>query len=193
VIVLQFSLVNAVHVGAFAVLGPVVAESELGGARDWGVIVAAQSLGMVSGAIVGLHFRPQRILLAATLAILLIPGVLLSLGAPLALPIILCTAFTAGIGMETFGVLWDTAMQQQIPTEMLSRLYSYDLLGSIALVPIGYAAAGPIAELLGVRATLWTAAAVTIGATLPVLLVRDVRTLERKPVEAGTTAPLSMY
>lgn len=193
VIVLQFSLVNAVHSGAFAVLGPVVAQRDLGGAKDWGLIVATQSLGMVAGAILGLRFRPRRMLLAATLAVLLMPGVLLALGVPLALPIILCAAFAAGIGIETFGVLWDTAMQQQIPAEMLSRLYSYDMLGSLALVPVGYAAAGPIAELLGVRATLWSAAAVTVVATLPILLVGEVRTLERKPVEVNTTAPPSTH
>jgi len=191
VIVLQFSLVNAVHSGAFAVLGPVVAQSDLGGAKDWGLIVATQSLGMVAGAVLGLRFRPRRLLLTATLAVLLMPGVLLALGVPLALPIILCAAFAAGIGIETFGVLWDTAMQQQIPAGMLSRLYSYDMLGSLALMPVGYALAGPIAELLGVRATLWSAAAVTAAATLPVLLVRDVRTLERKPVEMETPVRLS--
>jgi MFS family permease len=181
-IVLQFSLVNAVWSGAFTVLGPVVAETELGGPRDWGFIVAAESFGMVLGSIVGLRFRPRRLLLAATLAILAMPGVLLALGVPLALPAILCASVAAGIGVETFTILWDTAMQQQIPGEMLSRLYSYDMLGSVALMPVGFAVAGPVAELLGVRATLWSAAAVTVAATLPVLLVRDVRRLERKPV-----------
>jgi MFS family permease len=164
------------------VLGPVVAETELGGPRDWGFIVAAESVGMVVGSVVGLRFRPRRLLLAATLAILAMPGVLLALGVPLALPAILCASVAAGIGVETFTILWDTAMQQQIPGEMLSRLYSYDMLGSVALMPVGFAVAGPVAELLGVRATLWSAAAVTVAATLPVLLVRDVRRLERKPV-----------
>jgi hypothetical protein len=32
----------------------------------------------------------------------------------------------AGIGTETFGVLWDTTMQQEIPQDRLSRVYSYD-------------------------------------------------------------------
>jgi MFS family permease len=182
VIVLQFSFVNAVESGAFNVLGPVVAEEQLGGPKDWGLIVAAQAVGMVAGALIGLRFRPRRMLLVATLAILLMPGVLVALSHPLSLPLILATAFCAGVGIETFGVLWDTTMQQQIPGEMLSRLYSYDMLGSIALVPVGYAAAGPIAELFGVEATLIGAAVIAVAVTLPVLLVRDVQTLERKPV-----------
>jgi MFS family permease len=190
VIVLQFSFVNAVEGGALNVLGPVVAEEELGGARDWGLIVAAQALGMVAGGLLGLRFQPRRMLLVATLAILLMPGVLVTLGFPLALPLIVGAAFLAGIGIEMFGILWDTTMQQQIPGEMLSRLYSYDMVGSIALMPIGYAVAGPVAELLGVQTTLWAAAGVAVAATLPVLLVRDVQRLERKPaLEPATSSP----
>ncbi len=88
-------------------------------------------------------------------------------------------------------MLWHTTMQQEIPPEKLSRVYSYDALGSIGLVPIGYVLAGPIADAIGVRATLWGAAAVGIAVTLAVLLVRDVRTLERRvgvqPVAATPT------
>ena len=182
VIVLQFSLVNTMQAGSMSVLGPVVAKEELGGARDWGLIAAALPIGMVAGGIVGLHFQPRRMLLTATLAILLMPTVLIALGFPLAVPLIMVAAFVAGFGIETFGVLWDTTMQQQIPGEMLSRLYAYDMVGSIALMPVGYALAGPIAELVGVRATLWGAAAVVVAVTLPVLLVRDVRVLERRGV-----------
>ncbi len=183
VIVLQFSLVNAVQAGSMAVLGPVVAKEELGGARDWGLIAAAVPIGMVAGAVVGLRFRPRRMLLTATLAILLMPVVLIAIAFPLTLPLIMVAAFVAGFGIETFGVLWDTTMQQQIPGQMLSRVYSYDMLGSIALIPVSFALVGPIAELVGVRATLWGAAAVAVAATLPVLLVRDVRALQRRHVE----------
>ncbi len=47
------------------------------------------------------------------------------------------------------------------------------------VVPVGYAIAGPFADAIGVRATLWGAAAVGVAVTLAVLAVRDVRTLER--------------
>jgi hypothetical protein len=85
----------------------------------------------------------------------------------------------AGVGNEIFGLLWHTTVQQEIPPDMLSRVYSYDALGSLALVPIGYAIAGPIADAIGIRATLWGAAAIGFAVTLAVLLVRDVRRLER--------------
>ena len=62
----------------------------------------------------------------------------------------------------------------------LSRVYSYDMLGSIAFVPIGLAVAGPVADIVGVREALWGAAAIVLVATMPVFAVRDVRTLERR-------------
>ena len=165
--------------GAFSVLGPVVADEELGGAKAWGAILTAQAAGLVAGGLLGLRFRPQRMLLAATFGILVLPAPLIALGFPLGVPAIAAIAFLAGVGSEVFGLLWHTTMQQEIPPDKLSRVYSYDALGSIGLVPLGYALAGPAAEAFGVRATLWGAAAIGIGVTLAVLLSRDVRTLER--------------
>jgi MFS family permease len=179
VIVLQFSFLLMVTTGAFSVLGPVVADAELGGAKAWGAILTAQAAGLVAGGLLGLRFRPRRMLVAATLGILLFPVPLIALGFPLGIPAIAAAAFLAGMGSEIFGLLWHTTMQQEIPAEKLSRVYSYDALGSIGLVPVGYAIAGPIADAVGVRATLWGAAAIGIAVTLVVLAVHDVRTLER--------------
>ena len=68
----------------------------------------------------------------------------------------------------------------RIPSDKLSRVYSYDALGSFVFIPIGLALAGPIADLIGTRATLFGAAILVVAATLPVLAVRDVRTLARR-------------
>jgi hypothetical protein len=138
--------------------------------------------------VIGLRFRPRRMLLAATLAILALPLPLVALGFPLSVPAIAAVAFVAGVGNEIFGLLWHTTMQQEIPADKLSRVYSYDALGSIGLVPLGYALAGPAADAFGVRATLWGAAAIGMGVTLLVLLVRDVRTLERRPTPSPSPA-----
>ena len=82
-----------------------------------------------------------------------------------------------------FGIMWDTTMQQEIPQEKLSRVYSYDALGSFVLIPLGLAIAGPVAELIGTRETILGAAAISLTATLAVLFVRDVRTIERRGSE----------
>jgi MFS family permease len=184
VIVLQFSFLLMVCVGGFAVLGPAVADAELGGAKAWGAILTGQAAGLVVGGLLGLRFRPRRMLVAATVGILGVPLPLIALGFPLPVPVIVAVAFVAGVGNEVFGLMWQTTMQQEIPADKLSRVYSYDALGSIALVPVGYAIAGPLADAIGVRATLWGAAAIGIAVTLPVLAVRDVQRLERRTARA---------
>jgi MFS family permease len=178
-IVLEFAFINAVAVSAFLVLGPFVAERSLGGAAAWGLILSAQAAGLVAGGLLGLRFRPRRPLLTGTLAIGLtaLPLMLLALSAPVLA--VMSAAFLAGIGIELFDVLWHTTMQEQIPEDKLSRVSSYDWLGSLALVPIGAAVIGPVAAVAGTAETLWAAAAVVAVASLAVLGVNDVRTLSR--------------
>lgn len=184
-IVLQFGFVNAVVSGTELVLGPVIAKQHLGGATAWGLILTATSIGLILGGMLLLRFKPRRILLVATLGYLLSIPILLGLAVPLPLIALMALALLAGVGNEIFGVLWDTAIQQEIPEDKLSRVSSYDALGSFALIPLGLAAAGPIADALGTKETLLLAAAISLIATLAVLFVKDVRTLPRRvvPVE----------
>jgi len=187
-IVVAFGFMNAAHSGASGVLGPTIARAELGGAAAWGVILAAQAAGFVLGGLLMLKLRPRRILLVACSAmLLLLPGmVLLAVGAPVV--VIAAGYLLAGVGIEIFGVFWDMSLQQNIPQEKLSRVYSYDALGSFVLIPIGLVVVGPVAAAIGPHETLWAAAAVIGLGTLSMLAVRDVRTLERKPVKA-TSSP----
>jgi len=179
-IVLQFAVVNAVETGALDVLGPAVAKKQLGGAGAWGAVLAAVSLGLVVTGTVMLRWRPRRILLMATFGIfpMILPLVALAWPGPLVL-VIVC-GFLAGAGIEVFGVLWDTAMQQEIPGEKLSRLSSYDALGSFVLMPVGLAVAGPLGAAIGLRTAFIGSSVLIVAATALVLLSRDVRTLERR-------------
>jgi predicted MFS family arabinose efflux permease len=179
-IVAQFSILNAVFVGAFMVLGPVQANEHYGGARTWGLILGAEAAGLICGGLVMLHARPQRMLLVATFSTLVLALPLVLLAPPAAAAAVAAAAFVSGCGLEVFAVCWDTTMQQQIPGHMLSRLYAYDALGSICLVPVGLAVIGPVADAIGTEATLYAAAALVIVATLPVFAVRDVRELRRR-------------
>ena len=178
-IVAQFGFVNAAEQGCTWVLGPAIAKAHLGGAAAWGLVLTAQSLGFVSGGLLLLRFRPRRLLLAATLGFLLTIPFLLALSAPAALVVVVAAAAVGGIGTEIFGVLWETTLQQEISQEKLSRVSAYDALGSFVLIPLGVAVAGPVAQAIGTRETILGAAAVSLTVTLAVLLVRDVRTIER--------------
>ncbi len=181
VVVLQFTVINAFSWAAFFVLGPFVAAKSLGGPAAWGLILTAEAAGMLLGGVVALRRRPRRPLLVGNLGILLIAAPLgaLALGwhvVPIAL-----AAFVAGVGVEFFEVNWATTLQQEIPSEKLSRVSSYDWLGSFALVPLGTILVGPLAASIGLAGTLWVATGVVVAACLATLAVGDVRRLPARP------------
>jgi predicted MFS family arabinose efflux permease len=178
-IVLQFSIVNSMQSGAFFVLGPVQADLHFGRAA-WGAILASEAAGLILGGLTMLRFRPQRLLLVATFGVLALALPVALLGPPAPAVVVAAAAFLMGFGIEVFAVCWDTTMQQQIPGQMLSRVYAYDMLGSVALIPVGFAIAGPVADAIGTRATLYGAATLVVLATLPIFGVREVRELRRR-------------
>jgi hypothetical protein len=46
--------------------------------------------------------------------------------------------------MALFSAMWETTLQREVPEDKLSRVSSYDWMGSIAFLPAGYALAGPM-------------------------------------------------
>ncbi|WP_344219117.1 MFS transporter [Kribbella sancticallisti] len=57
----------------------------------------------------------------------------------------------AGIGLAFWSVIWATTVQTQIPSEMLNRVYAYDVAGSLVCMALGRSLAGPLASVTGER------------------------------------------
>lgn len=176
-IVLQFTVMMTGWFGTFAVVGPVVAQRSLGGAEAWGAIAAAFGFGLVTGGIVMLRVEFPRPMLTATLTCFGGALVPLLLVGPSPLAWIASGAFVAGVGFEIFGVLWNTALHTHVDPAALSRVSAYDVVGSIALVPLGEVLAGFSVEAFGPPATLLAAAAAIVLPTAAVLFVPEVRHL----------------
>jgi MFS family permease len=179
-IVLLFAFLVAICAATISVLGPLVAQAHLGGARSWGFIVAAYSAGAILGGLVMTRFRPRRMLLAAVLSVPAFSAVLFALAVPLAVPLDLAASFFAGGCLEVFGVSWTTILQQEIPPEKLSRISSYDALGNYALAPVGIAIAGPLAGAFGTSAVLTVGGALVVLLPLLVLLLPEIRHIRRR-------------
>ncbi|BFU48138.1 MFS transporter [Krasilnikovia sp. MM14-A1004] len=182
VVVAGFCVVNACLSGAFMVLGPVVADATIG-RRAWGLVLAAETAGMILGALLAMRVRMRRLLLFGTACtgFVLLPVLTLGIAPHLA---VLCAAtFVAGLGVEQFGIAWETTMQEHIPADKLARVYSYDMVGSFVAIPVGQVVAGPVAQVVGVRPTLIGAAVLIAVAVLGMLSSRDVRHLEHRVPE----------
>ncbi len=180
VVVAQFTVVNAAFVGTATVLGPVVADDTVGRAA-YGLVLAAQTVGLLVGGLVALRWRPDRPLrIGVALTVLsAAPATALALSPTLA--VLLVAAVVAGFAIEQFGVAWDVALQQHVPADRLARVYSYDAVGSFVAIPVGEVAVGPLSGLIGLRPTLLGCAAANSLATVLALSTTSVRDLQRLP------------
>jgi MFS family permease len=165
--------------GAQGVLGPLVAEEELGGAAAWGAILTAGGIGGAVGGVVALRWRPSRPLVASHLVVLGMAGYLLLFALSLPTVALVLGAFAAFVSIVVANTLWETVLQSEVPHEVLSRVSSYDWAISLVFMPIGFALWGPISGLVGVETAFVIAALVSAAAKLGPVLVPDVRNLRR--------------
>jgi predicted MFS family arabinose efflux permease len=162
---------------AWGVLGPVIADRELGGAAAWGVVIAAMGVGTLIGAVAAIRgaLRRPMLAIAVTGFVNAVPLTLLALGVPVAL---LCVgALASGFGLMFGNTVWEATLQRQVPIEFLSRISAYDWFGSLAFAPLGMIIWGPTAAVIGVEEALLTAAALTVVAALALISVPDIRQL----------------
>jgi MFS family permease len=176
--ILTFSISN-ISLGAFQVLGPLVASREMGGAAAWGLIGAGASIGGLAGGAIALRWKPDRPLIPAFLVMLLAQIELLLLVPPTPALVVAMGAFVTIAAIVISNALWDTMLQQHIPREALSRVSSYDWMVSLVFQPLAFAAVGPFSERFGVQETLLLCTALGLVANSAVLLVPSVRNLRR--------------
>ncbi|MGI5199695.1 MFS transporter [Streptomyces sp. CA-288835] len=188
-IVAQFSVVVAVVGAAESVYGPLVARDSLGGAGPWGLALGAFGAGNVGGAILMMRWKPRRMLLAGTLCVFPLAMPSAALAVPLSVAGLCAVMFVSGVALEVFGVSWMTALHQEIPEDRLSRVSAYDWFGSVSMVPLATALAGPAEEAFGRTASLWGCTVLVIVVTAAVLCVSDVRNMTRRTKEVVQGAP----
>jgi MFS family permease len=184
--VLYFAVANLFW-GAWQALGPVVAHRDLGGAAVWGSVLAAMGAGALVGSLLATRARPTRPLLfvAGMEACFGLPLVFLAAGAPPAL--LAAGTFVSGVGMMLGMSVWESTLQRHIPRESLSRVSSYDWFGSYAVVPLGLALWGGVADAIGVETLLWIASAMFGASVLALLAVPDIWRFRSRETQATVT------
>ena len=178
IVVLAFSIIVMALFGAEQVMGPVLAIEHYGGAAGWAVVLGFQSVGLLIGALLASRIRIKHPMVFGMLITLTLPFWLVTLAFAAPLWVVAIGSFAWGVSIEMFQVLWFTALQVNVPREALSRVGSYDAMGSLMFGPIGLALAGPLIVLVGLQAGFLIAAAVALVAILATLLSRSVRALQ---------------
>lgn len=170
----QFTLFNLLVWGPFLLLGPVLSRQYLGGAGAWGAVMACYGGGAILGGLLALGRRPRRPVAAATAAALGYgaPGAMLALHLPVAA--VAGGAVVAGMGSALGGAFATTAVQQQVPAGALARVSAFETVTAFAFGPLAFAAAGPLAAVVGASAVLgfgaaWSTVSCAIVLTVPAI------------------------
>lgn len=184
VIVVEFSVVNILIFAPMMVMGPGIAKQSLGGAAVWGLVLAVEGAGAVTGGVLMLRWKPRRPLLVATASTLVWVWPLIGLATLAPVWVIASGAFAGGSMMSIFGTIWNTTMQREIPSEILSRVSAYDWFGSLVFLPVGLALVGPVQHALGTRTSIVGCVILIlmmVGAALCVPSIQSMRTPEDTP------------
>jgi DHA3 family tetracycline resistance protein-like MFS transporter len=184
---LAATLAYLIFWGPAEVLLPFVVKEEMGrSASDLGLILALGGAGAMTAALVmGSRGLPRRnmtfMYLAWTASTLMVAGYGFA-----RLPwqaMLFCFCYNA---LESAGlIVWITTKQRLVPARLLGRVSSFDWFISIGLVPLSFALTGPVAGLVGARATLIGAGALGALVTFAFLFLPGMRDVERDPALAA--------
>ena len=151
------------------------------GAGAYGLVNSALGGGTAVGALLAMRIRAARPLRAGALALFWTALMPASVGLGLPVWAIASCVFLAGGGWAYWGVNWATSVQTQVPGEILNRIHAYEVAGSVAMVPVGQALAGPASSLFGARSVLLGGGCVTVVVAATLLGIPAVRNLRRAP------------
>ncbi|MBW4839443.1 MAG: MFS transporter [Paenibacillaceae bacterium] len=175
--ILAFSLVNICFGAIVTVVIPWLFKIHLElQPYVYGIAVTCSGAGAIAaGLLFGAKRRLRRRGLIAYGGALL-SGIALLLMAAAPSPAVLCALFAIeGFGMMMFGLIWETSLQEMVPQETFGRVASLDMLGSFALLPIGYIIVGWLADYIGGLQTIALFAAIGTLALLAVMFTPAVR------------------
>jgi MFS family permease len=141
----------------------------------YGFIVAADAAGAFLGISIGSAIKSKTPGRVAMLAALLPIPQLLCLAFNLPLWLLLASSVLAGVGLAMFGIIWTTALQTKVNSEILGRVFAFDAFSSTGLAPVGLAVAGWAISYAGTSdVALGAIAILVVSVLVPLLAVPGV-------------------
>jgi len=177
----------AAYLPLFVVLPLLVTDVFGQGSVALGLIYAGSGIGGVLASLYGRRSAsPARPLLVMWLALAVGSlSVCLLGGSPVVWVAVLCSA-TMWAGITYGNIVWFTLLQERVPSELLGRIMSLDLLSSIAMGPVAFFLGGLGAHRFGARTTLIAGGLVALACGVVAFVPR---VLEPDPLPVGELAP----
>ncbi len=166
--IVAFSLLNICYTGIVAVLVPWLFKVHHGlDTSVYGIAMAGTAVGAILAAVLfGSKKDWKRRGLVAYGGALLGGVALLLLSVVTWVPGLVMAMVLEGFGMMMFMIIWEISLQELVPAESFGRVASLDMLGSFALLPVGYLIVGRLADTIGGIPTI----AIFAGAGILILL-----------------------
>jgi predicted MFS family arabinose efflux permease len=160
---------------------PVITGQRYSGVPAYAVCLSCYGIGAIAGNVAASRYRGRRPGLVGLPAIGLLALIMVALALPTPLWLLAAAHFVGGFGIDVFGVLWNTAVQREIPDNLLGRVMSFDLLTTKVATPIAYVIIAPIAAVVGREPVLVLGALACVLPFLPLLALPSVRALSGPP------------
>ncbi len=144
------------------------------GTIAYAIAITAFAAGGLLGSAMPLRWKPRAIGRAALLSQTLFAAPLLALALDLPLEVVAGACVIGGFGADLGSVLFMTGLQRGVPTTILGRVTALSSLGSVALIPAGFAIAGALVPTIGVEPMLLFGVFVIVIATGLALRTRGV-------------------
>ncbi|HEX3409103.1 MAG TPA: MFS transporter [Candidatus Binataceae bacterium] len=165
-------LVVAINSGLgmqYSVLMPVFAQDILhAGSRGYGVLMGAQGVGAVIGA-VSLAWRsgtPRGLRQSLTVGLFMTAIAIIGFGFSSSMAVSLITQLFIGAGLINYMATTNTLLQLFVSDELRGRVMSFYTLSFIGLAPLGALAMGYVGERLGPQAAVVICGALSLGCAL---------------------------
>lgn len=163
--------------GVLMTLGPVIAVKRLGGEGVWLAALQASAIGYLVGSVIAGRTKVARPILVGNLALVTyaVPLLLFAFAAPAWIVV-----GGYGIAVACLGFMnpvWETVVQQQVPSHVLARVTAYDWLVSLGAMPLGYALGPTLGAALGPTWPLVGAAVLVVITMSAPAFVPDVRNM----------------
>jgi DHA3 family macrolide efflux protein-like MFS transporter len=187
-----FSIANVAAGFTLALLPPLVLE--FGTQRDLGVVLSAEGLGWLAGAILMIVWGGPRRRVHGVLAAGAVFGLGIALlGVRATVPVVAAGVLVYAVALPVINACNATIWQAKVPGDMLGRAFATLRVVALASVPVSALTAGVLADAVftplfgeqgGIAALLIIVGALPIVAAAAAVFSRHLRDLEREPAPA---------
>jgi MFS family permease len=165
-------------IGVENVLLPVITKRDFGTPTVFAISAALFSLGGAISAVICIKAKVKNPGLVAVLVWGLFILAPLVLAFPSSKFVIFIAYFAAGFSVGPWEAFWSTQVQREVPAKYQGRVFAIDYMGSLGLMPLGMALAGPLVNLFGERELLIGVAVFHLLVCAAVLLVPGVKEMK---------------